>query len=94
MAIRSFASRKTRRFAKGDTRRLPPARAAKIARLLKLLDRASSPQQLRLPGLRLHRLEPRHHGFFAVDVDNQLRLRFRFHDGNAYDVDIIDYHQN
>lgn len=93
MAIRSYADRKTKKFARGDARRLPAAKAAKARYVLELLDGARSPEALRLPGLRLHRLQPRHSGFYGVDIDDQLRVSFRFEDGNAYDVKVWDYHR-
>ncbi len=58
MSIPSYGNRATNRFAHGDRRYLPANHADKIEHLL-LLNRASSPEALRLPGLRLHRLEPK-----------------------------------
>jgi len=86
VAIRSYADRATKRFSKGDSRRLPAAKAAKIFYLLELLDGAKSPETLRISGLRLHRLQPKHLGFYAVDVDRRLRISFRFEGGDAYHV--------
>lgn len=94
MSIQTFGNRATKRFFRGDRRRLPQAHADRIARLLRLLDLASSPEALRLPGLRLHRLEPKSAGLHAVDVDNRYRLVFRFEHGNAYDVRVVDYHRS
>ena len=94
MSILSYGDRATKRFAQGDRRYLPTAHADKIVRLLRLLERASSPEALRLPGLRLHRLKPRSAGLHAVEVDNRYRLVFRFVDGNAYDVRVVDYHRS
>ena len=46
MGIRSFGNRATKRFARGDRRRLPAELAEKIDFLLKLLDRSTSPEDL------------------------------------------------
>ena len=94
MAIRSFGSRATRRFAKGDTHRLPAKRAGRIAEILRLLDSSSSPADLRAAGYRLHRLAGNRAGFSAVPVSGKLRVVFRFQDGNAYDVEVVDYHRS
>lgn len=94
MSIQSYGNRATKRFARGDHRYLPADHADKIEYLLLLLNRASSPEALRLPGLRLHRLEPKSAELYAVEVDNRYRLVFRFKDGNAYDVRVVDYHRS
>ena len=94
MSIQSYGNRATKRFARGDRRYLPADHADKIEHLLLLLNRASSPEALRLPGLRLHRLEPMSAELYAVEVDNRYRLVFRFEDGNAYDVRVVDYHRS
>ena len=45
-----------------------------------------------LPGLRLHPLKGELKGFYAVDVSGNWRVVFRFNAGDAYDVDLVDYH--
>jgi toxin HigB-1 len=44
------------------------------------------------PGNRLHTLERERKGQRAISVNDQWRIRFRFGDGDAYDVEITDYH--
>jgi len=44
------------------------------------------------PGLRLHPLKGRPEGRWAVDVDENYRVIFRFEEGHAYEVDYGDYH--
>ena len=56
VGIRSFSNRSTTRFARGDRRRLPAELAYKIDCLLKLLDRGTSPEDLRAERVRVHRL--------------------------------------
>ncbi len=60
--------------------------------ILTLLDAAAAPQALDLPGLRLHPLKGDRKGFWAITVRANWRIMFRFTDGNACDVDLIDYH--
>lgn len=45
-----------------------------------------------LPGLRLHPLSGDMKGFYAVNVSGNWRVIFRFGEGDAMDVDLVDYH--
>jgi proteic killer suppression protein len=45
-----------------------------------------------LPGFQLHPLKGKLKGLWAVSVSGNWRVVFRFENGNAYDVDLIDYH--
>jgi proteic killer suppression protein len=45
-----------------------------------------------LPGYQLHPLKGELAGFWAVSVSGNWRIIFRFENGSAYDVDLIDYH--
>ena len=45
-----------------------------------------------IPGFRLHSLKARMRGHHAVTVSGNWRVTFRFEDGNAVDVDYLDYH--
>ena len=92
VAIRSFGSRATKRFARGDLRRLPPAIRNAASDALTLLQRAGSPRKMAVPGGRLHALKGSRKGFYAVKLSRRWRLVFRFVDGDAYDVEIVDYH--
>ena len=60
--------------------------------ILTVLDAASTPQALNLPRYRLHRLKGDMKGLWAVTVRANWRIIFTFQDGNAYDVQLIDYH--
>ena len=88
-----FAHRGLRRFyARGDARGLNPDQVARIRRLLTALQDASSPQDMALPGWRLHPLTGERRGQWGVRVSGNWRIVFRFVDGAAVDVDLIDYH--
>jgi len=69
------------------------ARIEKSARVrLELLDAATSLHDLRLPGLRLEALKGKRTGQHSIRINDQYRICFRWHDGDAYDVEIVDYH--
>ncbi len=42
--------------------------------------------------MRLEALKGNFKGKYSIRINDQYRLVFEFHDGNAYDVDIVDYH--
>lgn len=65
---------------------------ADMRRILARLDAASRPQDMDLPGYRLHKLKGEFEGFWAVDVSGNWRVVFRFEAGHATDVDFVDYH--
>ena len=94
MAIRSYGTRRTKRFARGDRRALPPDLVGRIEPQLNALDRADSLADLDLPGARLHALKGDRKGFFSLELSGNWRLIFRFEDGDAYDVEVVDYHRS
>ena len=61
-------------------------------RILAVLDRSSGPQDMNLPGFRLHPLAGQLRGYYAVSVSGNWRVTFRFEDGHAVEVDYTDYH--
>lgn len=60
--------------------------------MLALLDEARSVDDMDAPGLRLHPLKGNLKGHWAVTVQANWRVTFRFEDGNAHVVDYLDYH--
>ena len=92
--IKSFANKQTEQFwLSGKLRRLPPDLARRALRKLTAVDSAKDVEDLRVPpGNRLHALEADRVGQHAVWVNDQWRICFRFQDGDAYDVEICDYH--
>lgn len=60
--------------------------------MLARLDEASRPQDLNLPGFRLHPLKGDLAGYWSITVSGNRRIIFRFEDDNATDVDLVDYH--
>jgi len=66
--------------------------AGKLERILDRLDAAEDVQDMRFPGSRLHKLEPRKANRWSVTVSGNWRITFRFDQGNAFEVDYEDYH--
>jgi toxin HigB-1 len=60
--------------------------------ILTMLNVATHAGQMNAPGLGLHPLKGKPKGRFAVSVDENYRVVFRFQDGHAVDVDYGDYH--
>jgi len=79
-------------FDDDDRRKVPAAHGDKIARILTRLNEASKVQDMGLPGFRLHPLKGEFEGFWSVSVSGNWRIIFRFNEGSAFDVDLIDYH--
>jgi toxin HigB-1 len=65
-------------------------RAARIK--LALLDSANSLRDLSLPGLRLEKLIGDRAGQCSIRINDQFRICFDWREGDAYDVEIADYH--
>jgi proteic killer suppression protein len=66
--------------------------AKRLRVLLARLDAASKPEDMNLPGARLHPLGGEWRGYWAVNVSGNWRLIFRFEGAEAHDVDYRDYH--
>jgi proteic killer suppression protein len=92
--IRSFASAETERFfATGKSRRFPTEVLKRAAMRLTQLNAATSIEDLRFPpSNRLEALKADRKGQLSVRINHQWRLCFRFMDGDAFDVEITDYH--
>jgi len=92
--IETFADKRTRDlYATGGAARFPPDVAKRAARKLDYIDLATRLDDLRVPpGNRLHLLEGDRKGQYSISVNDQWRICFWFIDGDAYDVEICDYH--
>lgn len=92
--IKTFADRRTRDlFVTGVAKRFPPDVAKRATRKLEYVDLATSLDDLKVPpGNRLHAFKDDRKGQHAIAVNDQWRICFRFIDGDAYDVEICDYH--
>ena len=92
--IKSFRDRDTERLFNRDAPRRPPASHHRAAlRKLLILDAAEQLDDLRVPpGNRLEKLRAERKGQFSIRVNDRWRICFRWEDGDAYDVEIVDYH--
>jgi proteic killer suppression protein len=91
--IETFRHKGLRKFFEDDDRRkIPAAHGDKIARILARLNEAVAVQDMGLPGYGLHPLKGDLAGFWSVSVSGNWRIIFRFVNGKAHDVDLIDYH--
>ena len=79
-------------FQDDDPSKLPTHHIQKIRLMLGRLDLATSPEMMDQPGYKYHALKGNRTGHFALWVNGNWRLTFRFEDGDAYDVDYLDYH--
>ena len=92
--IRSFASAETERFfATGKSRRLPPEIRKRAGMRLTQLNAATRLDDLRVPpSNRLEALKHDRSGQWSIRINDQWRICFRFENGDAFDVEIVDYH--
>jgi proteic killer suppression protein len=92
--IRSFASSETECFfATGKSRRFPQDILKRAAMRLTQLDGATCPDDLRMPpSNRLEALAHDRKGQWSIRINDQWRICFRFEKGDAYNVEIVDYH--
>lgn len=80
-------------FYRADERKgLPHKLVKRLAAILVALDAAEGPEDLALPGLRLHPLKGKLAGYWSIAVSGNWRLVFRFHNKAVHDLDLVDYH--
>ncbi|MEJ0026724.1 MAG: type II toxin-antitoxin system RelE/ParE family toxin [Rhizomicrobium sp.] len=92
--IRSFRCRHTERIWSGrPAGRFPPDIQQRALVKLRLIDAAATVTDLRNPpGNRLEALRGDRRGQYSVRINDQWRICFRWQDGDAHDVEIVDYH--
>lgn len=92
--IKSFADKNTAAVFQGiEVRTLPRPIQPTARRKLMLIDASVSVQSLRVPpGNRLETLRGDRRGQWSIRINDQWRICFRWHEGHAWDVEIIDYH--
>lgn len=91
--IRSFRHRGLKALYEGRTeRRVAPQHVLRLRDILAVLDRSHRPDDMDLPGFRLHPLKGALKGHWAVSVSGNWRVTFRFAAGEVHDVDYVDYH--
>ena len=91
--IRSFRHRGWKRlFEWGEAAQIRGGMGEKVANILAVLDAATAPENMDLPGFRLHPLDGERRGHWAVTVRANWRIVWRFDGPDALDVDLVDYH--
>ena len=79
-------------YERGDVSRVRSDLSDRVALALADLDDARKPSDLDLPGYRLHPLRGDLKGYWSISISGNWRMTFRIEDGDAYDVDLTDYH--
>ncbi len=92
--IRSFRDRETEKvFNREPSRRWSRDLQRVARRKLLMLDAAETVVDLRVPpGNRLEKLSGDREGQYSIRINDQWRICFRWSEGDAYDVEIVDYH--
>ena len=91
--IRSFADRDTQQiFNRLHSRRYAAIERAAL-RKLRQISSVSAVEELREPpGNRLEKLKANREGQWSLRINEQYRICFRWSEGDAYEVEIVDYH--
>lgn len=91
--IGSFKHKGLRQLFEDDNARsVNPEHVRKIRQILAALHAAETIEVMNVPTFRLHPLTGNLKGFWAVTVRANWRIIFRFENGRAFDVDLVDYH--
>jgi proteic killer suppression protein len=92
--IQSFNCKETQKIFSGRfSGKLPQAIQRLAARKLELIDSASELDDLKSPpGNRLEALTGQRTGQHSIRINDQWRICFMWRDGNAFNVEIVDYH--
>jgi proteic killer suppression protein len=92
--IKTFADKHTQElYVSGTSRRLQPDLLKRAIRRLEYINLATCLDDLKVPpSNRLHTLKGDREGQYSISINDQWRICFRFVDGDAYDVEITDYH--
>lgn len=92
--IHSFADKRTKKIFEGHTvKRLDGNLQKKILRRLRYIDAAERIEDLRVPpSNKLEKKEGNLKDYYAIWVNSQWRIIFKWIDGSAHDVELIDYH--
>ena len=91
--IKSFKHKGLERlFIKGIASGVQAVYATRITLMLDAIDAAEQVKELDLPGFRLHRLKGDKRNLWSVRVSANWRITFEFENGDAYILDLEDYH--
>lgn len=92
--IVSFGSKDTEKVWKGERVKGLPSEIQEVARRkLRMINNSLNINDLRVPPAnRLEKLSGKHRAYFSIRINDQWRVIFKWSDGNASEVEIIDYH--
>lgn len=92
--IRTFKDKETQKiFERRRSRKLPSDIQQVALRKLRMLNRAETLQDLRVPPAnRLERLKGDREGQYSIRVNDQWRVCFEWKDGDSFNVELVDYH--
>jgi proteic killer suppression protein len=91
--IKSFRHKGLEKLFLEDNRsKINPEHAAKLLRILDRLDASTNPQDMNLPGYRLHELKGKNKNTWAVWISGNWRVTFQFEENDAINLDYKDYH--
>ena len=92
--IRNFKDKETQKiFERQRSRKLPSDIQQVALRKLRMLNRAETLQDLRVPPAnRLERLVGNRNGQYSIRINDQWRICFEWQDGDSLNVEIVDYH--
>jgi proteic killer suppression protein len=94
LVIKSFKDRETQQiFTRQRSRRLPPDIQQVALRKLRMLNNAHARNDLQVPPAnRLEKLVGDRVGQYSIRINERWRICFAWREGDAYDVEIVDYH--
>ena len=92
--IRSFGSKETEKIWNGIKSTKLPGEIQNVARRkLRMINNSLNVNDLRIPpSNRLEKLKGDLSGFYSIRINDQWRIILKFTNGNAFDVEITDYH--
>lgn len=92
--IKSFKSKETEKIYSREVSKKLPTDIQQVAlRKLRMINNAKNINDLRIPPAnRLEKLSGDREGQYSIRINNQWRICFIWQDGDAYDVEITDYH--
>ena len=91
--IQTFKNKALEKLLKENAKKEIPQNLEKKLRIrLEVIDVAEIIEDVRLPGYDLHELKGDRRGTWSIKVSANWRVTFRFEEGDAYEVDLEDYH--
>lgn len=91
--IKSFAHKGLENyFYDGSTKGIQSKHTQKLSDILDRLDASNRLTDMRYPGSNLHPMKGKMKGKWAVKISGNWRVIFSFKEGNAYNVNYLDYH--